>query len=727
LRRPVDYRNLGPEELGSVYESLLELHPEMNVAAGSFGLTTAHGHERKTTGSYYTPPSLVQALLDSALDPVLDEAARARDPEAAILSLKVCDPACGSGHFLIAAAHRIARRLAAVRTGDDEPAPEALRHALRDVIGRCIHGVDVNEMAVELCKVALWMEALEPGKPLSFLDHRIVCGNSLLGATPALIARGVPDEAFEAIEGDDKKVATEWRKRNRREREGQMELPMVAEPGTPYGELGAGFVQLSAMGDETVRDLHERELRHRDLLASTAYQRAKLLADAWCAAFVWRKTGDAPPPVTEDVLRRLESDPRRVPAETIAEVERLAAQYRFLHWHLAFPDVFLLPRRGEEPADTQAGWNGGFDVVLGNPPWEKIQPQEQEFFAVVRPDNGEASGARRKELIRSLARQDALLYARWIEYKREIEGHVHFSRVSGTLPLSTRGRLNTYSLFCERAWQLISSGGRVGMILQSGIATDDSNSLLLRTMISSGALISLYDFENQLGLFPAVHREQRFSLVTLRKKQRGGHSGQFAFWVRSVEELTDPERQFELTANDFERMSPNSGSVPTFHDRREAEVIKGIYRRVPVIRRENGAESPWQIRFIQLVNMTSDSHLFLVRAAQDTAAQEIVRVYEGKLTQIYDHRYATFEGTHEGTDTPREVSDTEHDNPSVSILPRYWMQREALTRFLENTGWSHEWFACFHDIANPNNERTTIFTVVPFSAVGNSIPVVVGE
>src|SRR5439155_22930627 len=190
---------------------------------------------------------------------------------------------------------------------------------------------DANEMAVELCKVALWMEALEPGKPLSFLDHRVVCGNSLLGTTPALIAHGIPDDAFEAIEGDDKKVASEWRRRNRREREGQMELPMVAEPGSPYGELGSGFAELSAMDDETIGNLREREHRHRNLLASNAYQRVRLLADAWCAAFVWRKVATAPPPVTEDVLRHLESDSGRVTSDTITEIQRLARQYRFLH------------------------------------------------------------------------------------------------------------------------------------------------------------------------------------------------------------------------------------------------------------------------------------------------------------------------------------------------------------------------------------------------------------
>jgi N-6 DNA methylase len=242
VRRNVDWRNLGPEELGSVYESLLELHPDVNVEAASFSLRIAAGHERKTTGSYYTPTSLVDCLLDSALDPVLEQAAKASDPERAILHLKVCDPACGSGHFLIAAAHRIARQLAAVRTGDAEPSPDAVRHALRDAIGHCVYGVDVNEMAVELCKVNLWLEALDPGKPLSFLDQRIQCGNSLLGATPALLRGGIPDAAFDPIEGDDPEQCRFLKRSNRREREGFQSL-VNAEAWERVGDLARGCVK----------------------------------------------------------------------------------------------------------------------------------------------------------------------------------------------------------------------------------------------------------------------------------------------------------------------------------------------------------------------------------------------------------------------------------------------------------------------------------------------------
>jgi hypothetical protein len=370
LRRPVDYRNLGPEELGSVYESLLELHPEMNGIAGSFTLAAAQGHERKTTGSYYTPPSLVRAVLDSALDPVLDGVARTRDPEAAILALNVCDPACGSGHFLIAAAHRIARRLATVRTGEDEPSPEALHRSLRDVIGRCIYGVDVNEMAVELCKVGLWMEALEPGKPLSFLDHHIRAGNSLLGATPELIAAGLPDEAFAPMEPDDRRACAALKKRNGGERSGAGPL-FEKQDAESQTRLQRAAAALEDLPDDRAADIRAKELafrRHEE-----DYRQRQRLADAWCAAFVIKKYFRVPgreasaSGITQAHLNDLVGG-QMLPPELAAEVDRLSAEYHFFHWHLAFPEVFRAPKNGQKPENTPS-WSGGFDVVLGNPPW----------------------------------------------------------------------------------------------------------------------------------------------------------------------------------------------------------------------------------------------------------------------------------------------------------------------------------------------------------------------
>ena len=243
-RTPVNFGALATEEFGSVYESLLELHPQIEShPTRYFRFKQAAGNERKTSGSYYTPSSLVNCLLDSALHPVIDDRvvnyAKYGHPtaEAALLTLKVCDPACGSGHFLIAAAQRMARKLAVLRANGEEPSPDLLRHALRQVISHCIYGVDINPMSVELCKLGLWLEAVEPGKPLTFLDHHIKCGNSLLGANPKAIKAGIPDEAYKPLTGDDKEAVKWMKKLNQDAKRGQGDLHDLFD-ADPWERLG---------------------------------------------------------------------------------------------------------------------------------------------------------------------------------------------------------------------------------------------------------------------------------------------------------------------------------------------------------------------------------------------------------------------------------------------------------------------------------------------------------
>lgn len=385
VRRSVDYKNLGAEELGSVYESLLELHPRVNVDAASFELDVASGHERKTSGSYYTPTSLIDCLLDSALEPVLTEAAQKPDSEKAILGLKVVDPACGSGHFLIAAAHRMAKRLAMSRTGDEEPSPEATKTALRDVIGHCIYGVDVNPMAVELCKVNLWMESLEPGKPLSFLESKVQCGNALVGTTPVLLKDGIPDAAFAPLEGDSREACNKWKRVNRAERdsrEKKQERFAFDAPWMRLGKLAESFLAVDELGDDSIEQIHEKERLYEQAVRSGDYLDGRFLADAWCAAFVWKKSSLTEFPITEEIFRQIEHNPAAFyldKREMSEEVRKLARVFNFLHWHLSFPDVFHATDKTSTDSSL-AGWSGGFDVVLGNPPWVR-----QELLKSVKP------------------------------------------------------------------------------------------------------------------------------------------------------------------------------------------------------------------------------------------------------------------------------------------------------------------------------------------------------
>ena len=337
--RPVDYRNLGAEELGGVYESLLALTPQISADGARFTFAEFAGNERKTSGSYYTPDLLVQCLLDSALDPVLEGAIRGKsgaEAERAILALKVCDPAVGSGHFLVGAAHRLARHLSRVRAlagGESEPSPLLYQQALRDVIGRCLYGVDVNPMATELCRVSLWLEALEPGMPLSFLEHHIRVGNSLLGATPELIAAGLPDDAFKHIEGDDRQACRALKKRNRVEREGRGPL-FAQQDAETQTRLQLAAAELEELPDERPEDIRAKDLAFRRHEQTNEYRHKKLLADAWCAAFVIPKHYREPGSecvaigITQGHLNDLASD-QPLPAELAVEIARLSRQYKF--------------------------------------------------------------------------------------------------------------------------------------------------------------------------------------------------------------------------------------------------------------------------------------------------------------------------------------------------------------------------------------------------------------
>ena len=618
--RSVDYKNLGAEELGSVYESLLELRPELNLDAPSFSLTTASGHERKTSGSYYTPTSLIDCLLDSALEPVLGEAARKPDSEAAILRLKVVDPACGSGHFLIAAAHRIAKRLAAARTGDEEPSPDAVRKALRDVIGRCIYGVDVNPMAVELCKVNLWLEALDPGKPLSFLEHRIQPGNSLLGAMPALMDQGIPDAAFAPIEGDSKEACTKWRKVNKSERAAWKKKQGWLGFDAPLGWLmnyATGLAALDRVGDDAISGIRDKERRYAEVVHSSDYLDGKFLADSWCAAFVWKKNSLTEFPISEQVYREIEKNPSAFyhNKQTMSnEVRRLARQYGFFHWHLAFPDVFRPAENLENAENGLAGWNGGFDLVLGNPPWERIKLQEKEWFASRRPDiTAAANATARRRMIEALEQEDPPLLAAFRDDLRAADGEGHLLRNSGRFPLCGKGDINTYAVFAETNRSLLSPAGRVGCIVPSGIATDNTTKEFFASLIESNTLVSLYDFENAVGLFEGVgHGRFKFCLLTVAATARSAdQTPDLFFFAHHSSDLENPDRHFTLTAEDIALINPNTRTCPIFRSKRDAEITKAVYRRVPVLVKEGPPEeNPWGIRFQRMFDMSNDSHLF---------------------------------------------------------------------------------------------------------------------
>jgi hypothetical protein len=353
----VNYGALNVEEFGSVYEGLLEYEPVILPDGTQTTFAFKQGDERANTGSHYTADELVQPLIKHSLDHLIAERLKAKDPAAALLSLRVADVACGSGHILLAAARRIGQELAVVRTGEDQPSPLAMRTAVRDVIRHCIYGVDLNPLAVELCKVALWLEAHVPGEPLSFLDHHVKCGNAIVGYVRRedIESHGVPDEAFATMPDDDKEVAAALRKRNKDERAGQTKLKFDPEIERQLDEALKGWRGLEALPEHTPEQVEAKRQRFEVLSKSAEALWMEQLAAIPIAQFYIPKVKNRPGMhVTDEEFRAYWKGQRKPQGQATAEAWALAERKRFFHWFLGFPEVMS---------------GGGFDCILGNPPY----------------------------------------------------------------------------------------------------------------------------------------------------------------------------------------------------------------------------------------------------------------------------------------------------------------------------------------------------------------------
>ncbi len=430
--RRVNYAALDTEELGSVYESLLDYHPAVVFTGRRPRFDLAPGSERKSTGSYYTPPPLVNELVRSALEPVIAERLKgAADPEQALLSIKVCDPACGSGHFLLAAARRLGMELARVRTGEDQPAPERVREAVRDVVAHCIYGVDKNPLAVELTRVALWLESHAAGKPLTFLEHRIKHGDSLVGVFDLeALKEGLPDGAFKPLHGEDRARARQAKRSNEKERTATLFQHAFARQALE--RFSASLQQLDAMPNATLDDVRAKERAWQALQGSPEWQRLHLAADAWTAAFFQPfRAGDAAAPITTAVVQEALSTGRIADARVAGRVLELRQTSDFFHWPLEFAEVFQ---------------TGGFDVVLGNPPFMGGKRISSSF------------GAK---------------YRHWLD--------VEFSPFINTADLC--------AAFFRRAFDLLRPGGRLGMIATNTLGQGDTRQSGLAVILKQGGTI----------------------------------------------------------------------------------------------------------------------------------------------------------------------------------------------------------------------------------------------
>lgn len=733
----VNYRDMGAEELGSVYESLLELAPYVDVdsAPWAFGFVgegeSSKGSVRKLTGSYYTPATLVNELIRTTLEPVMAEAVRnnPQEPRQALLALRIVDPACGSGHFLLAAARRMSIEIARLEAGSDTPDEQARQHAFREVVQYCIFGVDRNPLAVELCRTALWIESVEPGKPLTFLDPHIQCGDSLVGILdPKLMEEGIPDEAYNALTGDSRSVCTKLKRMNSqflKERTGS--LFVGDEVGGSARVVQKGPI-LSSLPEDDIDQIEEKRRIWEENLKSPERLRGELCANLFVGSFFAEKKEESFPsvPTNEDLFAALAGKDIRSGLKT--NVLNLATKHRFFHWFLSFAEVM---------------GRGGFDVVIGNPPWERIKLQEQEFFAnrsrwIAEAPNAAERSRRIKELKRPESdKASKILYQAFQDALHESEASSSFIRKGGRFPLTGVGDVNTYAVFAETFLNLSSISGRSGFVVPTGIATDSSTKAFFSAIVNNKNLASLYDFENREKIFPAVDSRIKFCLLTL------GHEiikPNFVFFATRVDHLSDDRRRFTLSTEDVERINPNTRTAPVFRSNADAELTRKIYSSVPILIDENKGPqgNPWGISFMRMFDMSNDSGLFRTyRQLEEQGLQREganwveengkiwVPVYEAKMVDFYDHRAASYmnRGDERGYRVLPESSFEEHADSQFEVQTYYWVLENELKRRIPDT-WHKKWLLGFKNVTSPTNERTFICSLIPLFGVGHSMPLI---
>jgi hypothetical protein len=662
------------------------------------------GGTRKGSGTFYTRPGLAVPTVQRTLRPLAYTPPTSADgtpdldappptwtpktPEE-ILALKVCDPACGSGTFPVAALRflteglyaslhhheritedgeravvrllesaspqaavpeeRLGQELLPCRPDDALFDPRLKAILRRHVVERSIYGVDIDPLAVELCRLALWIETMDRTLPFSFLDHKIKCGNGLVGAWFDQFQH-YPVMAWKNREGGDKNhgngVHFEKESRTKaiksfvKERLTPDLRPFLAGSTLFSEDLQAqaadehteALATLARLHDLPVQDSAERGRIYRDeLLGSTAYRSLKAAMDLWCACWFW--------PVEDLHVAPLPTTLAAPPDQTRAVVERVAARKRFFHWELEFPDVF-----------RSAG--SGFDAVIGNPPWDIAKPNSNEFFSNIDPlyrsygkqealrhqtdyfanedierdwldynadfraqsnhiscaasPFGDPIAHEKSQARFSIARgnENAALHARWRDARAKTEGFGdpdHAYRHQGSADL------NLYKAFLEQAYALLCRGGRLGFIVPSGLYSDHGTGDLRRLFLDDCHWEWLFSFENRYGIFD-IHRAFKFNPVIVEK---GGVTDAIrtAFMRHKLEDWESADEFATLyTREQIEQFSPHSKALLEIQAPRDLEILKKLYMNSVLL--GDDSSNGWGIEYAAEFHMTNDSKHF---------------------------------------------------------------------------------------------------------------------
>jgi len=658
----------------------------------------------------------------------------------------------GSGAFLVQTCRQLAEELVtAWELHDCQPSISAdvkpRLHARRIVAQRCLYGVDLNPMAVELAKLSLWLHSFTLGAPLSFLDHHLRAGNSLIGfrdisevIVPGSNAYGQyqtfmsylnginarADATLEEVQHDrqDFQAGQALIAPYRRRCDFRMAaLGFVDMKGINVGAVemrlqsGSGGYACGPMENDAGQTVMEHETPGEDAHALYAPVQASLFPSV----------AEGPPAPSRSGRTRSRRD---AVAEKIAEARRAAAVHGFFHWELEFPEAFY-DERGRKP-------DAGFDAVIGNPPWERMKLQEIEFFASRAPEVAAApTAAHRRKLIADLARTNPELADKYKHVLLDTRRAMDYMRKSGVYPLLGHGDLNLYALFVERAMGLTAPRGRTGLVTPSGIASDAGSQTFFRTITEAGRLVDFIDFENKKHFFPEVDSRFKFAVSIFSGIEASPIETRCAFFIHRMEELADPERVFTLAPEDFALLNPNTRTCPVFRTRADAELTGEIYRRVPILVNENDEEggNPWGIRFSTMFHMTNDSGLFRTAEQLDAAGfwhgtdhawhkgrECYVRLYEGKMVQMFDHRAARIVVDPQNLFRPARPEPTfaaEKVDPNFTVNSRFYVPKSAVTKRL---GEEPPWHLGFKEITAPTNERTFILAAFPPEGFGNKIP-----
>ena len=739
-----DYAGLGERHLGSIYEGLLE-HRLTLDADGLPGLTDHRG-ERKAQGAYYTPEAWVSYIVEGTLKPLMDrmESAEAtRPPEGlsgaiaaeetlqddsfaeAVLKLNVCDPAMGSGHFLVEATAFLADAIAAHPTtrprpelnvggqprlktdGSGEPlhTQEArLAYWRRRVVEACIYGVDLNPLAVELAKLSLWLKTVDR-VPLNFLDHHLRCGNSLVGTSlEELPNYPRPDKKPDAAK-----------------KTGQLSLTFTADLAEALERAIADIYAIERVPTDSHDAAKEKERLWREV-SEELMPRFRAVADLWVAPWFGGEVGYA-------AFLKAFDEPERA-AALREEHAGLLDRLRPFHWELEFPDIFFTETGTLKP-------HRGFDAVIGNPPWERIKLAENEFFAARSKDIAHApTAADRKKLIAALPKTDSELWAEYQSARWHADQVLAFARRSGFYPLMGRGDTNYYALFAERALGLTHPRGRCGLLVPSGIATDDTTKVFFQKLVRERRLAELVDFENRNKVFEDVDSRFKFSILVFNGAAARESEVRCGFYLHGMEDLKDPDRTFQLTPEDFRLFNPNTLTCPIFRRRRDVELTRKIYERVPVLLNQSDSKTgnPWGTSFLRMFDMTNDSGLFRTGADLEgdgfwlgpgniytRGESRCVPLYEGKMVQMYDHRAATITVNAANLHRPAQeqpVTPAQHVDPGFSPKPQFWVDADSLPRRDDQAG--RHWMLGYKDVTAPTNVRTMIPAAIPVAGVGNT-------